>query len=55
MRHSRRTNYPEWDAKESPAGRRYGSKRKRRSVSAQDSGHHKHPLSELPPHRYITP
>ena len=51
MRHSRRTNYPDWDKKESPDRRRCDSanKRKRRSLSgAQENKHCKHDLSKLP-------
>ncbi|KAM6077319.1 dual specificity protein kinase CLK1 isoform 2-T4 [Theristicus caerulescens] len=51
MRHSRQTNYPDWDKKESPDRRRCESanKRKRKSLSgAQENKHCKHDLSELP-------
>ncbi|NWI62037.1 CLK1 kinase, partial [Todus mexicanus] len=51
MRHSRRTNYPDWDKKESPDHRRCdsASKRKRRSLSgAQEDKHCKDEPSRLP-------
>lgn len=50
MRHSRRTNYPDWDEKESWDRRRCdsGHKRKRRSFSGtQENKHFKHDLSKL--------
>uniref|UniRef100_A0A8B9C9N4 dual-specificity kinase n=2 Tax=Anser TaxID=8842 RepID=A0A8B9C9N4_9AVES len=51
MRHSRQTNYPDWDEKESWDRRRCdsGHKRKRRSFSGtQENKHFKHDLSKLP-------
>ncbi|XP_025944169.1 dual specificity protein kinase CLK1 isoform X4 [Apteryx rowi] len=55
MRHSRRTNYPDWDEKESWDRRRCssGHKRKRRSLSsARENKHFKHDPSKLPDSNY---
>ncbi|KAK2532131.1 Clk1 [Columba livia] len=51
MRRSRRSSCAEGEAKESPAGRTGGSKRKRRSVSA---GNRRCEHPQLPPHRSVT-
>ncbi|KFZ54809.1 Dual specificity protein kinase CLK1, partial [Podiceps cristatus] len=50
MRHSRRTNYPDWDKNESPDCRRYDStnKRKRRSLSGAQKKHCKYDFPKPP-------
>ncbi|NXN16030.1 CLK1 kinase, partial [Indicator maculatus] len=50
MRHSRRTNYPDWNKRESLDHRRYdrADKRKRSSSGAQENKHCKNDLYKLP-------